>query len=81
MKLINLPGTNDKLMWDIWISTDGDKFKCPGFTSSIHAGYIMLYIERLRNPMQMITDHILLKMGIKKSSPPLLFPSVNQTIA
>lgn len=44
----------------------------------VTAGYIMLDVERLRNPMQMIADHILLKVGVKKSSPLLLFPSANQ---
>jgi integrase len=46
--------------------------------NDVTAGYIMLDVERLRKPMQMITDYILLKMGIKKSSSPLLFPSVKQ---
>lgn len=46
--------------------------------NDVTAGYIMLDVERLRNPMQMITDYILLKIGIKKSSPPNLFPLVNQ---
>lgn len=39
--------------------------------NDVTAGYIMLDVERLRNPMQMITDYILLKMRVKKSSPPL----------
>jgi len=46
--------------------------------ADVTAGYIMLDIERLRNPMQMIANHILLKMGVKKASPVLLFPSINQ---
>lgn len=37
-------------------------------TSDVTAGYIMLDVERLRKPMQMITDHFLIKMGLKKSS-------------
>jgi len=47
----------------------------------VTAGYIMLDVERLRNPIQMIADHLLIKMGLKKSSPLLLFPSANQTTA
>ena len=30
------------------------------FYSDVTAGYIMLDVERLRKPMQMITDHLLL---------------------
>lgn len=35
--------------------------------SDVTAGYIMLDVERLRKPMQMVTDHILLQIGLKKS--------------
>lgn len=37
-------------------------------TNDVTAGYIMLDVERLRKPMQMITDHLLMNMGLKKSS-------------
>lgn len=33
----------------------------------VTAGYIVIDVERLRAPMQMITDHLLKLMGIKKS--------------
>lgn len=36
-------------------------------TNDVTAGYIMLDVERLRKPMQMITDYILLQVGLKKS--------------
>jgi integrase len=36
--------------------------------SDVTAGYIMLDVERLRKPMQMISDHILLQIGLKNSS-------------
>ena len=35
--------------------------------SDVTAGYIIIDVERLRKPMQMITDHILLQIGLKKS--------------
>lgn len=37
-------------------------------TSDVTAGYIMLDVERLRKPMQMVTDHLLIKLGLKNSS-------------
>lgn len=40
--------------------------------NDVTAGYIMLDVERLRKPMQMVTDHILMRMGLK-SSPEVLF--------
>lgn len=40
--------------------------------NDVTAGYIMLNVERLRKPMQMVTDHILMRMGLK-SSPDVLF--------
>lgn len=36
-------------------------------TNDVTAGYIMLDVERLRKPMQMITDYLLLQMGLKES--------------
>ena len=36
-------------------------------TNDVTAGYIILDVERLRRPMQMVTDHILLQIGLKKS--------------
>lgn len=35
--------------------------------NDVTAGYIILDVERLRKPMQMVTDHILLQIGLKKS--------------
>jgi integrase len=37
-------------------------------TSDVTAGYIILDVERLRKPMQMVTDHLLLQMGLKQST-------------
>lgn len=37
-------------------------------TNDVTAGYIMLDVERLRKPMQMITDYLLLQMGLKEST-------------
>ena len=34
----------------------------------VTAGYIMLDVERLRKPMQIIADHLLLQMGLKQST-------------
>ncbi len=34
--------------------------------NDVTAGYIILDVERLRKPMQMIADHLLLQMGLKK---------------
>lgn len=34
----------------------------------VTAGYIILDVERLRKPMQMISDHLLLQMGLKQST-------------
>ena len=36
--------------------------------NEVTAGYIMLDVERLRKPMQMITDYLLLQMGLKQST-------------
>jgi integrase len=36
--------------------------------NDVTAGYIMLDVERLRKPMQMITDYLLLQMGLKEST-------------
>jgi integrase len=37
-------------------------------TNDVTAGYIMLDVERLRKPMQMITNYLLLQMGLKEST-------------
>lgn len=37
-------------------------------SGDVTAGYIMLDVERLRKPMQIITDHLLMRMGLKKPS-------------
>jgi hypothetical protein len=34
----------------------------------VTAGYIVMDVERLRTPMQMITDPLLRLMGVRKSS-------------
>ena len=34
----------------------------------VTAGYIMLDVERLRKPMQIIAEHLLLQMGLKQST-------------
>lgn len=39
----------------------------------VTAGYIMIDVERLRKPMQMITDHLSLLIGLKKA--PIILPS------
>tara|TARA_R110000868_G_scaffold380784_4_gene647015 strand:+ start:13431 stop:14684 length:1254 start_codon:yes stop_codon:yes gene_type:complete len=36
-------------------------------TGDVTAGYVIMDIERLRKPMQMITDHLLKNMGVLKS--------------
>jgi integrase len=36
-------------------------------TNDVTAGYIILDVERLRKPMQMITDYMLLQMGLNQS--------------
>ena len=36
-------------------------------TSDVTAGYVVIDIERLRKPMQMVTDYILKLMGIKSA--------------
>ena len=36
--------------------------------SDVTAGYVIMDIERLRKPMQMITDHILRRVGLKASA-------------
>lgn len=36
-------------------------------TNDVTAGYIILDVERLRKPMQMITDHLLMRIGLKSS--------------
>lgn len=37
-------------------------------TSDVTAGYIIVDAERLRKPMKMITEHLLLQMGLEPSS-------------
>lgn len=37
-------------------------------TGDVTAGYIMLDVERLRRPMQMVTHHMLQLMGVRKSA-------------
>src|SRR3990167_10695814 len=37
-------------------------------SGDVTAGYIMLDVERLRKPMQIIADHLLLQMGLRNSS-------------
>ena len=48
--------------------------------NDVTAGYIMLDVERLRNPMQMISDHILRQMGLKETSSPIPFPTSTQAL-
>lgn len=38
-------------------------------TNDVTAGYIITDVERLRAPMQKITDYILICMGRKESAP------------
>jgi len=40
----------------------------------VTAGYIIMDVERLRVPMQRITDHLLKLMGVKKSAEVIEFP-------
>lgn len=46
----------------------------------VTAGYIVMDVERLRAPMQMITDHFLKLMGIKKSADILLMPQQKEGV-
>lgn len=47
-------------------------------TNDVTAGYIITDVERLRAPMQKITDYILLCMGIKESASLLTLPAIKQ---
>jgi integrase len=47
-------------------------------TNDVTAGYIITDVERLRAPMQKITDYILLCMGIKESASLLILPAIKQ---
>lgn len=47
-------------------------------TQDVTAGYIIMDVERLRKPMQMITDHLLKLMGIKKSADVVSIKKANQ---
>lgn len=40
-------------------------------SNDVTAGYIIFDVERMRKPMQMITDHLLLQMGLKQ---PIVIP-------
>ena len=37
-------------------------------TQDVTAGYIVMDVERLRTPMQKITDHLLKLVGVKKTA-------------
>jgi integrase len=47
-------------------------------TNDVTAGYIITDVERLRAPMQKITDYILLCMGVKESASVLALPAIKQ---
>lgn len=44
----------------------------------VTAGYIVMDVERLRGPMQMISDHLLKLMGVKRSADVVLIKQANQ---
>jgi len=44
--------------------------------NDVTAGYIMTDTERIRKPMQQITDFLLKAMGVKKSSDIVQLPSI-----
>ncbi len=53
----------------VWISSYSLK-RLPNHKNSndATAGYLVIDVERLRNPMQQVTDVLLKYMGVKKSS-------------
>ena len=46
-------------------------------TNDVTAGYIVTDVERLRKPMQLITDYILECMGVIKSEEVVAIPVIN----
>ena len=49
-------------------------------TSDVTAGYVVIDIERLRKPMQMITDYVLKSIGLKTTSVADINKKVNNSI-
>ena len=49
-------------------------------TSDVTAGYVVIDIERLRKPMQMITDYILKQIGLKYTPVVDINKKVNNSI-
>lgn len=50
-------------------------------SGDVTAGYIMLDVERLRKPMEIITDYILRQMKVKDSCPTPLHSTVKSRAA
>jgi integrase len=46
----------------------------------VTAGYIVMDVERLRGPMQLIADHLLKLMGVKKSADVVSIKLANQRV-
>lgn len=48
--------------------------------NDVTAGYIMTDVERLRKPMQLITDYILHRMGLRESTTPISLQAYKQAL-